>query len=74
MQFEGEEKILLQKNDLDHFKEEYKNLDKYIKELEDLALLPLKKIILRYLSYQESLGRYLAMEVFIPRRRTITEK
>src|SRR3989344_3470527 len=41
--FEGEDKILVQKSDFDHLGEEYKNIEMYIRELEDASLIPIKK-------------------------------
>ncbi len=41
--FEGEDKILLQKSDFDFLSADYKNIEKYMQELDKLSLLTLKK-------------------------------
>ena len=41
--FNGEEEILLDENDFNPFREDYKNLDNYLEELKRRGLLPLKK-------------------------------
>lgn len=41
--FDGEDKILLDKKNFEFLRNDYKNLDRYLKELEEKGILPLKK-------------------------------